>query len=123
MGFTLQQTIEKLVKICDDHKATDIRVYDVQEFSPLTDFVVLCSVKNNIHLSSTARTLITEYKTQLVDHVSTDFYQYPHQCGESESGWIAVDFNACVFHVMTEESRAEYRLDELFEKRGVAFYF
>jgi ribosome-associated protein len=116
-------TVEILAKVCDEKKATDIRIYDVMEFSPFVDYVIFCSVKNNIHLSSLAQEIVTEYKRNLADKVSDDFYPFPHVSGASASGWIAVDCNACVFHIMSEEMRDLYGLDAIYSKRGTSFYF
>jgi ribosome-associated protein len=123
MSLSTQDVIEYLAKVCDDKKATDIRIYDVQHYSPYVDFVVFCSVKNNIHLSAIAQELSSEYKKNLVGKISDDFYDFPHISGASDSGWIAVDCNACVFHVMTEEMRELYGLDTIYAKRGSVFYF
>lgn len=118
----MQKTIDLIIKTCDDMKAQDIRAYHVTETSSLTDYVIVLSVATSIHINAIQEALLKLFKETLKDNVTSDFHAHPVISGEAESGWVAVDMNSCILHIMEEETRKTYALDELFQDRGVAYY-
>ena len=107
-----QQDIEKIarrcVEICEEHKAADIRLFDVQENSILADYFIVCSATSLPHLRALAerlrRTLIDEgVKPRGLD-------------GNPSSQWLVLDYGVIIVHIMMPELRRRYALEEIWDK-------
>jgi len=118
----MEKIIDLIIATCDEMKAHDIRAYHVTETSALTDYVIVLSVATSIHIKAIQESLLKLFKETLKDKVTIDFHAHPVVSGQADSGWVAVDMNSCILHIMEEETRKTYALDELFQDRGVAYY-
>ena len=113
--------LKQVVGDADQKKALDIRVYKPKS-TVITDFIVVMSVQNPIHAKSLLRELDRTVSDFLKETPSDDFYAHVKQSGTPESGWLILDANAIMVHIISEAIRAEYQLDSLFEKRAVIFH-
>ncbi len=43
-----KEVLELMVEACDDKRAAEIKVYDVKETSPVTDYFVIATVIQNV---------------------------------------------------------------------------
>lgn len=118
----MEKIIDLIISTCDEKKAQDIRAYHVTETSSLTDYVILVSVATSIHIKAIQEDILKLFKETLKGKVTEDFHAHPKVSGEAESGWVAVDMNSCILHIMQEDTRKFYGLDELFQDRGITYY-
>ena len=100
----------------------DIWTYHVGEFSPLVDYVVLVTIKTFVHAKAMTQALDQAFSLKQLGDDSPDFYVHSKISGEPESGWVIVDFNSIIFHIVTEEVRQYYMFDEVYAKQGVIYY-
>ena len=109
---------------CDANKAADIRVFQVSGEGHISDYMVVLSVSNTVHCNSLIETLDAELSRFCIEKelLSNDLYEHPRVSGERNSGWLIMDYNAVIIHVMVEDVRAFYNLDNWFEKKAVIFY-
>jgi ribosomal silencing factor RsfS len=84
--------------------------------------VVLVTIKTHVHAKAMIQALDHAFFVMNLGDDSPDFYAHPKISGEAESGWIVIDFNSIVFHVLTEDVRQYYMLDEVYAKQGVIYY-
>ena len=88
--------------------ATDVHVVDVQGRSSVTDFFVICTANSRPHLKAVG------------DGLERALRDAGHRChrkaGDAASEWMVLDFVNVVTHVMTEETRTFYALEQLWSE-------
>jgi ribosome-associated protein len=96
----------RLGAIADAKKAEDLLVLDMRELVAYTDFLVICTARNERQ----ARAIVDEVRVQ----VKRDSGLLPGGVdGGGEAGWTLLDYLDCVLHVFTPEARERYALEEL----------
>jgi ribosome-associated protein len=96
----------QLAVIADEKKAEDVMVLDMRELVAYTDFLVICTARNERQ----ARAIVDEVRVQ----VKRDSGLLPGGMdGGGEAGWTIFDYLDCVLHVFTPEARERYGLEEL----------
>lgn len=89
----------------DLKQAKDIRIFDVRGVSGVTDYYVVATGTSAPHLKA----LISETQRRMrVLNISS--YR---TSGDSESGWVIVDYVVAVVHVFSPEARAYYNIERL----------
>ncbi len=120
------QSSEKLLKslavAADDKKALNICAYQLKN-PAVTDFALIVSAKNPIHIKALFKDLDQAASEYLKENPDVDFFQHPKVSGSAESGWIILDLNAIMVHILSVDIRQFYELDTLFEQRAVAYHF
>jgi ribosome-associated protein len=96
----------QLVAIADSKKAEDLVALDMRELVAYTDFLVICTARNERQ----ARAILDEVRVQ----VKRDAGLLPGGVdGGGEAGWTILDYLDCVLHVFTPEARKRYALADL----------
>lgn len=89
----------------DDKKARQVRILDIRNISPVTDYFVLCSASS------------TNQVRAIADHVEEglDGLGVPqhHSEGYNNGRWVLLDYGDVVIHVFHEEEREFYDLERL----------
>ena len=98
-------TPEELTKILDDGKAEDIIVLNVQSMTPLIDTMIVATGNSPRQLQALANRIVSEVKPRLSQKPSIE--------GIADSGWLLIDLGATIMHIMLNETRNFYRLEEL----------
>jgi len=101
----------------DEKLASDINVYHVVDGWVLTDYVIVMSVKNEIHCRAVLLALDGAIREQ-VSREADDFYVPPKLTGKPESGWVIIDLNSILIHIMLVELRDYYDLDKVLEEKA-----
>jgi len=110
----LDQFLNALVAAAEDKKASEIMIYDVSEKSVVTDRILLASAANSVHCKAVMKAL-EDVIHKLRSRDYADFFYEPRISGSQDSGWIIVDLNSIVIHVVLEDVRHRYHLDKLFD--------
>jgi len=101
---------EELAKACvraaEEIQAENIRVWDMRGVSNLTDYMIVCSGSSMPHLKAIIRDVagIVD-KEHKVKPVNSD--------GKADSRWVVLDYIDVMVHVMHDEMRDFYGLEEL----------
>lgn len=106
----------ELAKACaiaaDENKAENIRVLDLRGLSSITDFIVICSGTSIPHLKAIMRDID---KNVYVDHEAS-----PNETeGKADTRWVILDYVDVMVHVMAEDMRELYSLEELWGDASV----
>ena len=104
----IESTRELAVQIADiiaETPASDTRVIDIHELSPIADFFVVCSGENERQLRAINRAID--------DELGKVGKQAKRTEGDATSGWILMDYSDVVVHIFDADLRAFYRLEEL----------
>jgi ribosome-associated protein len=92
--------------IASQELATDIIVLDIQHLSPIADYFVIASVDNVRQLRATTDAIEMEVR-------ETAQIRPDRREGPPDSGWVVIDYPGVLVHIMTEEQREFYRLENL----------
>jgi ribosome-associated protein len=104
-----ERLAHRLAELADDKKAEDIVGLDMRELVSYTDWLVICTARNERQ----ARAITDEVRLQ----VKRDESRLPSGVeGDGPAGWIVLDYLDCVLHVFTPEARDRYRLEELWRE-------
>jgi ribosome-associated protein len=99
----------RIAELADSKAATDIVALDMRSLVSYTDFLVICTARNERQ----ARAIADEVKLKLKEEGGL----LPGGSEASESaGWIVLDYLDCVLHVFTEEARQRYQLEDLWRE-------
>jgi ribosome-associated protein len=99
----------RIVELADAKAATDIVVLDMRRLVSYTDFLVVCTARNERQ----ARAIADEVKLKLKQEGGL----LPAGSEAAEAaGWIVLDYLDCVLHVFTEEARQRYQLEDLWRE-------
>jgi ribosome-associated protein len=100
---------QRLAELADSKAASEIAVLDMRGLVSYTDFLVICTARNERQ----ARAIADEVKLRLKQEGGL----LPGGSEAAEAaGWIVLDYLDCVLHVFTEEERQRYALEDLWRE-------
>lgn len=105
--------LEKALKVLEDKKAEDIRIFNVQELVDYADYFIFCSGTSSTHLKTLADELQKKIKKENINI---------KQSGDKNSGWIILDCGMVVCHCMGQAERAFYKLEDLWKDADVVYH-
>ena len=109
-GPTKSETLtRRIAELADSKAATDIVVLDMRGLVSYTDFLVICTARNERQ----ARAIADEVKLKL--KAEGELLPSGSEAAEA-AGWIVLDYLDCVLHVFTEEARQRYQLEDLWRE-------
>lgn len=83
-------------------KGDEVVVLDLRESTEVTDYFVLATARNRVHLAA------------LADHLEDDFgRQIQHREGRGQASWVLLDMGSVVVHLFLAETRSFYDLERL----------
>lgn len=96
----------RIAAAADAKQATDIVALDVGELVGYTDIMVICTARNE--------RLAKAVHDEIHDRLKHDDGLLPSRTeGVGENSWILLDYLDCIVHIFTPDTRARYRLDQL----------
>jgi ribosome-associated protein len=96
----------RLAALADAKKADDIVALDMRSLVGYTDFLVVCTARNERQ----AKAIHDDVHLRM----KRDHQMLPANVeGEMEGRWVLMDYLDCVLHVFVPELRDRYRLDVL----------
>jgi ribosome-associated protein len=99
----------RLAELADAKAASEIVVLDMRSLVSYTDFLVICTARNERQ----GRAIADEVKLRLKEEQKL----LPNGSEvEDAAGWIVLDYLDCVIHVFTEEERQRYQLEDLWRE-------
>ncbi len=94
-------------KALDDKKGIDIKAIDISEISPIADYFIIASASNPNQLSA------------MQEEVDRMMYENGRQAksveGNNKSTWILMDYEDIIVHLFSEEDRAFYNLERIWQ--------
>jgi ribosome silencing factor RsfS/YbeB/iojap len=102
----LETRIKNIITILDAKKAEDIETLDLRGKGYITDQVIIATALNNKHSLSLVNILKDELKPLGEEFVMT----------EEEGDWSIIDLGDIIIHIMTEDYRTKYDLEDFLSK-------
>lgn len=106
---TSERLARRLAAVADSKGASDVVVLDMRELVSYTDFLAICTARNERQ----ARAIVDEVRLRLKqeDEVLPSGTE-----GDGAAGWIVLDYLDSVLHVFTIEARERYQLEDLWRE-------
>jgi ribosome-associated protein len=99
----------RLAELADSKGATEIILLDMRELASYTDFLAICTARNERQ----GRAIVDEVKLRL----KQEHDLLPGGIdGEGAAGWIVLDYLDAILHVFTAEERERYQLEDLWRE-------
>ena len=95
----------RVAQIADEKQAVDIVALDMRDLVAYTDFLVICTARNERQAKGIHDEVYASLKADglLPDHVE----------GARQASWVLMDYLDCILHVFVPDERAYYRLETL----------
>lgn len=102
----MQQALQQaVIHALDEGKGEDITTLDISKLTSIADSMIICSARSTRHLKALANAVSEQAKEQ---------GSHPlHVEGDPHSGWILIDLNDIIVHVMLPETREFYNIEKL----------
>jgi len=101
----MNKRIEKIVNILDDKKAENIESFDLKDKDYFVDAVVIATTMGQKH----GFALLNDLKNKLKPEETFLFV-------EESDDWTVIDLGDILIHIMSEEYRAKYQIEEFLSK-------
>jgi len=103
-----ERLARRLAELVDAKQAEEIVALDMRSLVSYTDFLVLCTARNERQ----AEAIVEEAKLRM----KREDDLLGRVEGEGAAGWVVLDYLDCVLHVLTGEARERYGLEELWHE-------
>ena len=103
----IQHMIENAVSGLEDKKAEDIKVIDISDVSPISDYFVLATGSNRNQVQAMA--------DSVVEKMHKAGFSLKQIEGYDSANWILMDFVDIVVHVFDRENRNFYDLERIWK--------
>lgn len=105
---------QRVVDIVEDRQASEILLLNVSEQTTIATYFVIATVDNERQANAIREALWEELRVK--ENIR------PLRQGEAvgkSGGWILLDYGDVILHLFTEEARAYYNLEELWQEASV----
>ena len=96
---------ESIIDVLNDLKARDILAIDIQKFTSIADFMIICTATSDRHLKAVFTHLTQELKENNIIPISKD--------NQNHAEWQILDYGDVIVHIMLDKAREFYQLEKL----------
>lgn len=100
-----RERVELVIAAARETKAEDMLLFDMDNRSPITDFVLICSGRSQAHVRG-----ISE---RIEDAMRKAGFRPGSVEGQQEGSWVLMDYDVLLVHVFHPDTRAYYDLEGL----------
>ncbi len=102
----MESRIKKIKELLEDKKALDVIDYDLRDKDYFVDYVIV------------ATTMADKHAHALLDHLKKTLKPMGETFLGIDSGddWTVIDLGDILIHLMSEEYRAKYQMDEFLKQ-------
>ena len=101
----IKELLHQVVEACEERKAENCIVLDMEGLTPLADYFVICHGNNERQVQAIARSI----KERLDEHGK----EMQRMEGFEEARWVLIDLGDIVCHVFHKDERDYYHLERL----------
>jgi len=95
----------RVAEIAGDKGAVEVVALDVRPLVGYTDFLVICSARNERQAKA--------IHDDVHERMKEEGRRPARVEGEREAEWVLLDYLDCVLHIFTPEARERFRLEHL----------
>jgi ribosome-associated protein len=100
-----QSLTEQLIHTLDENKGLSITAIDIREHSDLAEHMIVCTAASGRHAKTLADKAWVAAKQAGVKPIGQE--------GDDSSGWILLDLDRVIIHIMLADARKYYQLEDL----------
>ena len=105
-SLTSTEQARRIASLCEEKLASDVTILDMRSVCDYTDFFVIATGKNSRQTKAIS--------DEVAAIVKRDHRLVPRSVvGLPEATWVVADYLDVVLHVFTPDTRAFYRLEDL----------
>jgi len=97
----------QIVDLLADRQGEDVLLLDIRNVASFADYFVIATATNSRHMRALAETLYKEIPPRTGGK--------RHE-GDTDSGWILVDYSDVIVHLFSPELRGHYALEDLWSE-------
>ncbi len=106
MSMHSEELVREIARLAEDKKAIDVVEHDLRGVIGYTDFFVICSGKTGRQAKA--------IHDGIIEGLKREHAKSPRKVeGSADTGWILMDYLDVIVHIFTPETRAFYRLEQL----------
>ena len=105
--MTAKEAAALAVKALDSKMGVDIQLIEITDVSTLADYFLICTASSSTHV----KTLFDAVEEAMDNAGEPMLSREGHRSGT----WVLMDFGCVVVHVFTQETRAFYNLERLWQ--------
>ncbi len=94
-----------VIKTLEDMKGRDIIALNISDKASFADYMIICSGNSKRHVKSIAQSIAIECRAKGIEPRGME--------GNDVGEWALVDLADIIVHVMTDEQRDKYNLEQL----------
>ncbi|MBN2116967.1 MAG: ribosome silencing factor [Anaerolineales bacterium] len=94
-----------MVAALEDKKGEDILLLDIKDIASFTDYFVICNGTSDRMLDALAKAVL--------ESTRKDYRKKGRVEGQSQEGWLVLDYGDVVVHLFSPDQRTYYDLEEL----------
>ena len=96
---------EIILEAANDLKGQSINCIDVRRLTSIADYMVIVTGRSSTHVKALSDNVVKEVKKEKFEVVGVE--------GRAQSEWVLVDVGDIIVHVMLNQIRKLYNLEEL----------
>ncbi|HLR74296.1 MAG TPA: ribosome silencing factor [Virgibacillus sp.] len=100
-----KEIIEVVAETCDDKRAENIVVLDMDQVSLIADYFLICHANNERQVQAIARAVKESLEQQ---NIMLEYME-----GFENARWVVIDAGNIVCHIFHKDERAYYNLERL----------
>jgi ribosome-associated protein len=101
------ENVEKMIGWALEKKAEDVVHIDVEGKTDFTDSIIICHGTADLHVRAIADHIKAEARKEKIQLLSSE--------GSQKASWILLDFIDIIVHVFNEETRALYKIEDIYK--------
>ena len=105
--MTAKEAAAVAAKALDSKMGVDIQLIEITDVSTLADYFLICTASSSTHF----KTLCDAVEEAMDNEGEPMLSREGHRSGT----WVLMDFGCVVVHVFTQETRAFYNLERLWQ--------
>lgn len=103
--MTAKEKMERIVKLLDRKKASNIQVLKVSDLTILADYFIICSAPSTTQVKALADSVEEEMNLAKEPLLKKE--------GKQGLNWILMDYGDVICHIFYQETRDFYALEKL----------
>jgi ribosome-associated protein len=102
----MEQRIKDITQILDEKKATHLESFDLRDKDYIVDYVVIATTLNAKHSAS-----LLDFLKEALKPKGEEFLRV-----EEDDNWSVIDLGDIFIHLMSQEYRDKYSLEDFLDK-------
>ena len=96
-----------IAELLSDRQAEDILLLDISGVASFADYFVIATADNPRLMRALVQMIDKDLRNEGIKPL--------HREGDSDSGWVLVDYGAIIVHIFSGDQRSYYDLEELWQ--------